>query len=502
MSSTAVGTGLLGDLRHARVGVVGLGRTGLAVIDVLATLGARVSAFDARAEALEALGARATGPVVETSAGDDAQVAHAVAQADLDLLIVSPGVAATGPVMGAAAAAGTPVWSEVELAWRLQQATRPQVPWITVTGTDGKTTTVGMLASVLGAAGLEAPAVGNIGVPVVSTVAEGRSDALAVELSSFQLHTTHTLSPLAAACLNVAADHLDWHGSLAAYTADKARVYARARRGAVYNLADAATVDMVEQADVVEGCRAIGFGLAVPGVGQVGLVEDVLIDRGWHGDRRSAGLELATLADLAHLAPGGDVGRLPAHVVADALAAAALAMSHDAVQADPGAVARGLRAFAPGAHRLVTVAQADGVTWVDDSKATNTHSAQAALTAVPEGSAVWLVGGDTKGADLHDLVVDVRSRLRAAVVLGREQEAVVTALRDGAPGLPLVQVPDGEGGAVMDAAVRAARALARSGDTVILAPAAASWDQFSSYAERGELFATAARRLAGDGTGQ
>lgn len=495
-------TNLIRDLKDARVGVVGLGRTGLAVIDVLAAYGARVSAFDTREEAVEALDMRRGGPVVEARVGDDEAIARALAQADLGLLIVSPGVAATGPVMAAAAAARVETWSEIELAWRLQQATRPQVPWITVTGTDGKTTTVGMLSSMLSAAGLDAPAVGNIGVPAISVVAEGRSDVLAVELSSFQLHTTRTLSPLAAACLNVAADHLDWHGSQSAYAADKARVYARARRAAVYNLADAATLAMVEQADVVEGCRAIGFGLAIPGLGQLGLVEDVLIDRGWHDDRRSHGLELATLADLAHLAPGGDVNRLPAHVVADALAAAALAMSHDAVQADAQAVARGLRAYTPGAHRLVTVAQADGVTWVDDSKATNTHSARAALSGLPEGSAVWLVGGDTKGADLHELVRQVRSRLRGAVVLGREQEAVVAALRDGAPDLPLVQVPDGEGAAVINAAVSAAARLASPGDTVILAPAAASWDQFRSYAERGDLFTAAAQRLADEGMRQ
>ncbi len=499
MSSTAV-TDVVSDLRDARVGVVGLGRTGLAVIDVLATYGARVSVFDARQEALESLDVREGGPVVAAVAGDDETVARAVGQADLGLLIVSPGVAATGPVLRAAAAAGTETWSEIELAWRLQQATRPKVPWIAVTGTDGKTTTVGMLSAVLEAAGLTAPAVGNIGLPAVSVVAEGRSDVLAVELSSFQLHTTRTLSPLAAACLNVAADHLDWHGSQEAYAADKARVYARARRAAVYNTADPATRAMVEQADVVEGCRAIGFTLGVPGLGQLGLVEDVLVDRGWHDDRRHQGLELATLADLAHLAPGGEAARLPAHVVADALAGAALALSHDAVQADPAAVARGLRAYAPGAHRLVTVAQADGVTWVDDSKATNTHSTQAALAGLPEASAVWLVGGDTKGADLHELVAAVRTRLRAAVVLGREQEAVVAALRDEAPGLPLVQVHHGEGAEVIKAAVQAAAGLAEPGDTVILAPAAASWDQFRSYAERGDLFAAAARRRAETGT--
>ena len=214
---TSTHTSLAG-LNGALVGVVGAGATGLAVLAALAELGARAHVLDSRPEAIEGLG----GPVVAATVGDDQVQAAALAHIHPDLVIVSPGVPATGPVMAAARAAGLEVWSEIELAWRLQQDLDPRVPWLTLTGTDGKTTTVGMLSAILSAAGLSAPAVGNIGVPTVTTVMTGGSQALAVELSSFQLHTTHSLSPLAAACLNLAPDHLDWHGGYDAYGAANA----------------------------------------------------------------------------------------------------------------------------------------------------------------------------------------------------------------------------------------------------------------------------------------
>ena len=482
------------DLADAHVGVVGMGRTGRAVLEALSTLGARVSVYDERQESLEDLPAA----VASACAGSPGRLAQALTEQRPRLLVVSPGVPATGPVLAAAAACGIETWSEVELAWRLQRASaRPDVPWVAVTGTDGKTTTVGMLAAILTAAGLNAPAVGNIGAPVVTTVLEGGADVLTVELSSFQLHTTRTLSPLAAACLNLAPDHLDWHGGYEDYRADKARVYARTRRGAVYNCADEATCLMVREADVMEGCRAVGFTLEAPALGQVGVVDDLLVDRAWHPGRHTEGLEVATLADLAHLAPGGQAARLPAHVLADALAAAALAL---AVGVPGRAVSAGLRAFAPGAHRLVTVAQGGGVTWVDDSKATNPHSASAALSALEPGTGVWIVGGDTKGAQFHDLVRQVAVRLRAVVVIGADQTEVLDALARQAPQVPVRRVPHGGPREVVDGAVAAAAALARPGDTVMLAPACASWDQFSSYAQRGDLFAAAARDHVRRGT--
>ena len=210
----------LEELAGARVGVVGAGRTGLAVIEALADLGARIHLFDSRQDAADSVSA----PLERVTLGDDGAQADALGEDRPDVLVVSPGVPATGPFLTRARQEGIRVWSEIELAWRLQRATRPAVPWIVVTGTDGKTTTVGMLSAILSAAGLDAPAVGNIGSPTITTVLEGRADVMAVELSSFQLHTTRTLSPLAAACLNLAPDHLDWHGGLAAYGADKARI--------------------------------------------------------------------------------------------------------------------------------------------------------------------------------------------------------------------------------------------------------------------------------------
>lgn len=487
-------------LAGARVAVVGLGGTGRAVVEVALALGAHVEALDASEQAVATLreqhreGPQASGGSLRLrTAADDAALAQALAETEAPLVVVSPGVPPHAPVIRRAQALGREVVSEVELAWRLQaEGPHPQVPWLAITGTDGKTTTVSMLASILAAAGLQAPAVGNVGTPVIQAVAQGQAQALAVELSSFQLHATSSMSPLAAVCLNVAADHLDWHGSQEAYAADKARVYHQAQAAAVYNLADPLTEQMVRDADVVAGCRAVGFTLGAPGLGQVGRVEDLLVDRAFHQERHREAVPLATVADLAHLAPGGQAERLPAHIVEDALAAASLAR---AAGVEAEAVAAGLRAFSPGAHRIVTVALGGGVTWVDDSKATNPHAAEAALSALPAGTGVWIVGGDTKGASLHELVAKIAPVLRAAVVIGKDQSQVLAALGSQAPELPLVRVADGAPEQVMTEAVRAAASLARPGDTVMLAPACASWDQFTSYAQRGDLFARAARDM-------
>ena len=292
-----------------------------------------------------------------------------------------------------------------------------------------------------------------------------------------------------AAVLNVADDHLDWHGSTAAYAADKGRIYENVERACVYNVADPTTERLVREADVAEGARAIGFTLGMPSVGMVGVVEDILADRAFVEERATSAAELCTVGDLASPAP---------HVVQNALAAAALARAHGV---PPAAVRDGLRAFRPDGHRIATVAVADGVTWVDDSKATNPHAAQASLMAYDP--VVWVAGGLAKGARFDELVTAARDRLRGVVLLGRDRAVVAEALARHAPDVPVIDAGDGETGAArpMDRVVEAAARLARPGDTVLLAPGCASMDMFRNYAERGDAFADAVRRRTDRPTG-
>ena len=480
-------------LRGARVVVAGLGSSGLAAARALHEVGARVLALDSSPQVVERADLP---PAVERRA---VATPDAFAEAALDgpsgrpdILVASPGLRPSLPVLRRAVIAGVPCWSEVELAWRLQEADPEGLPWLTLTGTNGKTTTVGMLSAILDAAGLRGPAVGNVGDPVAAVALEGSADVLAVELSSFQLHLTHTVAPRASACLNIAPDHIDWHGSYPAYWSAKAKVFDRAERACVYAVADPTTLEMVEQADVQPGARAVGVAVGRPQEGQLGLVDGVLTDRAF-GSRRPGALALAELGDLAHLGTGSS-GDLPEHVVADALTAAALAR---AAGVEPDAVAAGLRDYRAGAHRIELVARHDRVAYVDDSKATNAHAASASLAAVPAGRAVWVAGGLAKGARFEDLVLERADRLRAVVLIGVDRTPMLEALARHAPDVPVVEVTAGETEDVMTNAVEAASRLARPGDTVLLAPACASMDQFRSYADRGDAFARAARALGG-----
>jgi UDP-N-acetylmuramoylalanine--D-glutamate ligase len=406
---------------------------------------------------------------------------------DTDLLVVSPGWRPSAPLLVQARERGVPVWGEVELAWRLRDA-ESAAPWLAVTGTNGKTTTVQMLDAILRAAGLRSVAAGNVGLPIVEAVMDPTPyDVFAVELSSFQLHYADSMRAESAAVLNVAEDHLDWYAgptAMADYAADKGRIYRGVQRACVYNAADAETERLVREADVAEGARAIGFTLGMPGVGMVGVVDDLLVDRAFIAERQSSAAELCSIADLPSPAP---------HVVANALAAAALARAHGISQA---AVRDGLRTFRPDGHRIATVATSDGVTWVDDSKATNPHAALSSLLAFDP--VVWIAGGLAKGARFDDLVRTARARLRAVVLLGRDRDAIAGALARHAPDVPVILIDDGETGsghAAMEKAVTAAADLARPGDTVLLAPGCASMDMFTDYADRGEAFAAAVRRL-------
>lgn len=463
------------ELTGRRVLVAGLGVSGRAAAALLAARGAEVTTVDDGAPEADV-----------RLAGTD--VAELLARADL--VVASPGWAPHHPLLAAAGRAGVPVWSEVELAWRtrVRRADGTYAPWLAVTGTNGKTTTVGMLEAILRAAGLRTLAAGNVGTPVTEVVQDVSLDVLAVELSSFQLHFTRSPSPLASACLNITDDHLDWHGGPEGYRADKARVYEHTRVACVYNVADGATRRMVEEADVVEGARAVGFTLAAPRVAEVGVVESHLVDRAFITDRHTHGQVVADLADLAHLAAGSGAS-VPPHVVENALAAAALARAGGAA---PEAVAQGLRDYRGGPHRIELVATVDGVDYVDDSKATNAHAAAASLAAYP--SVVWVAGGLLKGADVTDLVRSAADRLRGVVLLGADRQRLREALEEHAPHVPVVDVARTDEGAMAEVVAEAAR-LAQKGDTVLLAPAAASMDMFTNYVERGEAFAREVRAL-------
>jgi UDP-N-acetylmuramoylalanine--D-glutamate ligase len=475
------------DWSGVRAVVAGFGVSGFAAVDNLTHLGASVVALDekpdGKQEQAELLGV--LGADIRLGEGTTDRLPEGA-----DLLVVSPGWKPTAPLLVQAAERGIPVWGEVELAWRLRDhgPTGSPAPWLAVTGTNGKTTTVQMLHAILQAAGLRSVAAGNVGLPLVEAVMDPTPyDVFAVELSSFQLHYTESMKAEAAVVLNLAEDHLDWydgpHG-MSEYATDKGRIYRGVQKACVYNAADPETERLVRDADVEEGARAVGFTLGMPGVGMVGVVDDILVDRAFIAGRQSSAAELCTLDDLVSPAP---------HVVANALAAAALARAHGVPQA---AVRDGLRGFHFDGHRIATVATVAQVTYVDDSKATNPHAARASLLAYDP--VVWIAGGLAKGAHFDDLVASTRDRLRAAVLLGRDRRVVAAALARHAPDVPVIVVDGGETGdghAAMRRAVVAAQDLARPGDTVLLAPGCASMDMFASYADRGDAFAAAVRGL-------
>ncbi|OBI07769.1 UDP-N-acetylmuramoylalanine--D-glutamate ligase [Mycolicibacter heraklionensis] len=475
-----------------RVLVAGAGITGRAILTALEPFGLDLTLCDDNAAALRAH------PEVTTCTP-----AEAAAQiGGYALVVTSPGFGPDTPVLAAAAAAGVPIWGDVELAWRLDAAGHygPPRRWLVVTGTNGKTTTTSMLHAMLVAAGRSAQLCGNIGSPVLDVLGPPHeSELLAVELSSFQLHWAPSLRPEAGAVLNIAEDHLDWHGSMAAYTADKAR--ALAGRVAVVGMDDAHAAAL---RDTSPAPVTVGFRLGEPGAGELGVIDGMLVDRAF-GDN-------VALAPVASIPVPGPVGIL------DALAAAALARS---VDAPPEAIAEALESFQVGRHRAELVVVDGGISYVDDSKATNPHAAEASVLAHPR--VIWVAGGLLKGASIDPTVARIADRLAGAVLIGRDRGEVAKALSRHAPDVPVVHVVTGEdidmgdtavspvthvkrvadgseetlGSRVMTAVVAAARSLARPGDTVLLAPAGASFDQFSGYGARGDAFAAAARSAAG-----
>ncbi len=483
------------DWRGLRVAVLGLSMTGFSVADTLAELGADVlvlteSADEEYARLLPVIGVR-------DWTGSLQSVPDELVAFDPEVVIASPGFAPAHPVIAWTRVRGIALWGDVELAWRVRdkvvRADGTPAEWVFVTGTNGKTTTTRLAASMMVAGGLRAAPCGNIGVPVLDAVRDpGGFDVLVVELSSHQLwylglnDGAGSPSPHAAVCLNLADDHLEWHGSPDAYRDAKAVVYRHTRVACVYNKADVATRTMVEDADVIEGARAIGFDLGVPGPSDLGVVDGILVDRAFLAERSSSALELTTVADLAAR------GLAAPHIVANILAAAALARS---LEVAPTAVRDALDSFTLDPHRIQVVAVAGGITWIDDSKATNPHAAASSLAAFP--GAVWVVGGLLKGVDIGPLVARRGPGTKAAIVIGADRSDVVAAFARHAPGVPVFEVDAAETENVMAQVVDLASDVARDGDVVLLAPAAASFDQFASYADRGRRFADAVRERTG-----
>lgn len=485
-------------LAGKRVAVVGLGKSGMAVLDVLARLTtAELAAFDVDEARLDAVDSRHV--ALRRSAPDNEILAREVMDFRPDLVVPAPAIPETGPLFAACEEAGVEIAGEIELAWRLRATDENgwSAPWLCVTGTNGKTTTVSMLAAMLQQAGIGGEPLGNVGNPAIAEIT--RTDdtahrAFALELSSFQLRATSTIEPLASVCLNFADDHLEWHGSREAYRAGKARVYDRVRGAGIFPHGNSAVAAMVREGSLADGARAVSVTLGPPREDQLGFVQDaegnglfLAVDRGFIENRATHADILFTTDDLRHLAPDG--AGLPGHVALDALAAAALAR---AAGVGGDAIAAALRGYRPGAHRIELVGERGGVRYVDDSKATNAHAAMASLGAQADGSVVWIVGGLAKGARFGELVEAVGGKIAGAVVIGVDQEPWREAFA-GAD-FPVRHVsPDAA--EPMREAVAHASAMAGAGQTVLLAPACASMDQFASYAARGEAFAREVKAL-------
>lgn len=473
------------DWKSIKVAVFGLGKTGFSVADTLQELGSKLlavaeSADEKTLDILDVLG-------VEFQVDPDVQnLLSAVREFAPDLLIVSPGVAPSHPLVQFANQSQLPVWTDIDLAWRLRDRFLETQEWICITGTNGKTTTTELTEAMLRAAGVRAAACGNIGRPILDCIRDpAEFEVLVVEVSSFQLHYLDEIEPYSSAVLNVARDHLDWHGGFEEYRMAKGRMYQNTKQACVYNLDDLTTEQLVEAAEVKEGARAIGFGLGTPARSNIGYVENLLVDRAFLEERADSALEIASLDDLAGF------GVLTPHLLSNIAAATALARSYGV---PPAACKKALMGFKISPHRIQLIAEIDGVKYINDSKATNEHAASASLSSFE--SIVWILGGLLKGVDISGLIAKFATRLRGAVVIGTDRAEIVRALGDFAPGVTVIEIEDGS--AVMDQAVSKASGLARSGDVVLLAPAAASMDQFKDYEDRGRQFIAAVQALSGD----
>jgi UDP-N-acetylmuramoylalanine--D-glutamate ligase len=452
-----------------RILVAGAGVTGAACARALTKRGSLVTIVDEKVSALE-------GFTVITPATVDFS--------NFDLLLVSPGWREDHPVVLAARKARIALINEVDLAWSLKETGQK---WIALTGTNGKTTTVELAAAMLRAGGFTALACGNVGTTVIETVeSDEKYDFLVLELSSFQLHWLEDAQFLSSAILNIAEDHVDWHGSFDAYAKAKISILDKSMT-AILNGDDG---EIVSRTTHWQG-RKVFFSLDTPAPGEIGVVEELLVDRAFVADPQEA----AMISELVEVTP-----TVP-HNVSNALAAAGLArtagVSHEAIRT-------AITEFTPGRHRIEKILEKDGVTWIDDSKATNPHAASASIMSAL--SVIWIAGGLAKGASMGELVQRIKTRVRVAILIGEDRDLIAAALSESAPHIEIIRVDapvqytkGGDNNAFMEDVVRRANERAQSGDTVLLAPACASMDQFLSYGDRGDRFTAAVEKVVRDG---
>jgi UDP-N-acetylmuramoylalanine--D-glutamate ligase len=456
------------NLSGESVLILGAGVTGIAVAKSLSAKGASILFADDQVELVEGFNVSRTDQIEIT---------------EFSFLVISPGWKESHPLIVKAQAAGIRLVNEIDLAWSFRAELVPSQKWIALTGTNGKTTTVEMAAAMLRAGGVSAIACGNVGTTVIESVESSEKyEVLVLELSSFQLHWLKEASFVAAAILNIAHDHLDWHGSFTEYARVKGSILDRTSTG-IFNSAD---FEVVNQAAHWQG-RKVFFSLDTPAPGEIGIVEELLVDRAFVSDPQEAAM-LAEIVDVKPTVP---------HNVANALAAAGLVR---ALGVAPEAVRSALQDFSLGRHRIEEVANINGVSWVNDSKATNPHATAASLNS--SLSSIWIAGGLAKGSEMRELIAKCKSRIKVAILIGTDRELIADELRSQAPEIEIVYVDapstyqrGGTDNSLMEAVVKAAAERAKAGDRVLLAPACASMDQFISYSDRGDRFAAAVKKV-------
>jgi len=394
---------------------------------------------------------------------------------EIDFAVVSPGWRANHPVILNLKSLGIEIIGEVDFAWKIKEVIAPNQKWVALTGTNGKTTTIKMVESIFKSAKINGAACGNVGQTVIESVMqEPALDYLALELSSFQIHWSELPKYESVALLNIAEDHIDWHGNFDNYAQAKLKLLKQAKKSFV-NKSDKVL------STKVQGGSVIWFSLDTPQPGELGVVENLLIDRAFSPSPSEAN-EISELVDITPTVP---------HNIMNALAASALALS---LGVKYQAIKDGLKNFSTDHHRMELVLNKDEINWVDDSKATNPHAAIASLLSY--FNVIWIAGGLAKGASMDELAKRAGSRIKSIILIGQDREIIAQAFAHHSPTTELVRVDQsGDAKQLMKDVVAQAKKNAKSGDTVLLAPACASMDQFDSYVERGQLFAQAIKEL-------